>query len=114
MKICAALFALIMFSTPLHAEYKLDSIKQWLDVLPEVIDQQSKTSSNYIKNYLQCMDDEQALRNESDTSIKQLLNDALASGNECSYLLEGMVDELTGPIENKESTANQALHQKSL
>lgn len=89
--VCSVAFA----SQPAIAEIKLDTLKQWLDILPETLDERAATSSNYLQNYLQCMDDEQALRNEGDASIRALINDALDSGNACSYLLEGLVDDLT-------------------
>lgn len=90
--LCLALFG---SSVAAFADDQPSHWQQWLKQLPNLLDQRTQTSTEYLQNYLQCMDDEQALRNDSDSSIRKLLKDALESGNECSYLLQGLVDELT-------------------
>ena len=89
--LCAALCSLSLHAT---AESQFGNWQQWLQQLPELLDERTQTSTEYLQNYLQCMDDQQALRNESEANIRELLQDALESGNECVYLLEGLVDDL--------------------
>ncbi|MFW1677492.1 hypothetical protein ACFVYJ_06875 [Pontibacter sp. JAM-7] len=67
----------------------------WLQQLPELLQQQSATSQIYMKNYLQCMDDQQALKQSPEQSLVESLKNALASGEACQPLLEAWLKALT-------------------
>ncbi|MDF2181463.1 hypothetical protein [Neptuniibacter sp. CAU 1671] len=81
----------------------------WLQQLPELMQQQSDTSKIYLKNYMQCMDDQQALKQDPDQSLVDALKNALDSGEACQPLLEAWLEALKSA-----SSANESRPEKSL
>lgn len=79
-----------------HAEGGLSDLERWFLSLPQLFSEQSETSANYVENYLQCMDDEQALNRQEDPSVGQVIDNALNASGTCTPLLNEMLEELTG------------------
>ena len=97
------------------AEDKTEQWQEWLFQLPNILEERTATGSNYMKNYLQCMDDQQALKNDSDMTIGELIDNALDSGDQCAPLLNEMLESLTDqPIESLSNKQKQELINKSL
>jgi hypothetical protein len=92
------LLSLCLLQAPTLAQAEgpsLLDIQRWMQALPQLLEERSETSAIYIKNYLQCMDDEQALAAEEQMSVQQIIEIALDSSNECAPLLREMLDALT-------------------
>ncbi|MEM5534854.1 hypothetical protein WNY58_00485 [Neptuniibacter pectenicola] len=92
-----------------------EQLQQWLFQLPALVDEKGKISSSYMKNYLQCMDDQQALNQEPDMTIGELIDNALNSGNECAPLLNEMLESLTDqPVDSLSEEQKKRLLEESL
>jgi uncharacterized protein YaaW (UPF0174 family) len=112
-RLSLSLCLLAPFST--FAEDKTEQWQEWLFQLPNILEERTATGSNYMKNYLQCMDDQQALKNDSDMTIGELIDNALDSGDQCAPLLNEMLESLTDqPIESLSNKQKQELINKSL
>ncbi|MCP4598076.1 hypothetical protein [Neptuniibacter sp.] len=85
----------LLLSPVASANDEMELLQQWITELPNLISEQSNTSYIYLQNYLQCMDDQQALKSQSNMSIMDLINNAVDSGGECSPLLDDLLNELT-------------------
>ncbi|WP_415902860.1 hypothetical protein ACMXYR_03055 [Neptuniibacter sp. QD29_5] len=93
--------ALVTFSASAQANEHLEKIPDWLLTLPESIEQlesTGKTSSIYLKNYMQCMDDQQALNQKESPTVGQVIDNALDASNECAPLLNDMLDEIKDSV----------------
>jgi len=102
--------ALITLSASAQANEHLDKIPDWLlKKLPESIEQlesTGKTGSIYLKNYMQCMDDQQALNQQDSPTIGQVIDNALEAGDECAPLLNDMLDEIKDSVEAETTSSN--------
>ncbi|WP_067867672.1 hypothetical protein [Neptuniibacter marinus] len=92
-----------------------EQLQEWLFQLPSIVDEKGEISSAYIKNYLQCMDDQQALGHEPEMTIGELIDNALNSGDQCAPLLNEMLESLTDqPIDSLSEEQKKHLLEKSL
>jgi len=95
------IISLSLYSTSLYASASTEHWQDWISQLPSFIEERGASSSNYMKNYLQCMDDQQALKSQPDMTIGNIIDNALDSGNECAHLLNEMLESLTDePIDS--------------
>ena len=116
---------LIFTSSSAVADERLQDLPDWLqkewiqklpgqlELLEEQLEQKGATGSIYLKNYVQCMDDQQALNQTEKPSIGQFIDNALAAGNECTPLLNDMLKELSEGEANNGSK-NSSLPENSL
>ncbi len=113
MKLTTLSLALILLTNPTHSLAEDSPLPEhwqlWLQQLPELMQQQSDTSKIYLKNYMQCMDDQQALKQDPDQSLVDALKNALDSGEACQPLLEAWLEALKTP-----STQHHQDQEKSL
>lgn len=79
-----------------YAETTFSDVQRWIELLPELFTEKSETGSIYLQNYLQCMDDEQALNGDENPSVGEVLDNALEASGTCTPLLNDMLEELTG------------------
>ncbi len=95
------MISLSLYSSSLYAADDTEQWQDWIFQLPSLIEERGASSSNYMKNYLQCMDDQQALKSQPDMTIGNIIDNALDSGNECAPLLNEMLENLTDqPIDS--------------
>ena len=95
------MISLSLYSSSLYAADDTQQWQDWIFQLPSLIEERGASSSNYMKNYLQCMDDQQALKSQPDMTIGNIIDNALDSGNECAPLLNEMFENLTDqPIDS--------------
>lgn len=84
----------------------LELLQKWLTTLPGLVEERGEIGSLYMQNYIQCMEDQQALNQQSDPTLGQFIDNALESTHACSSLLNEMLEELTdqpiGSLSNEE------------
>ena len=108
-------FMLLTPSLSYAEESELIRLQKWLLEFSSLLEDKTDTSAIYLQNYLQCMDDQQALRSSEKMDITELLNNALDSGNECSPLLNDWLKEITEqPPETLSDEEKRRLLEKSL
>lgn len=108
-------FMLLTPSLSYAEESELIRLQKWLLEFSSLLEDKTDTSAIYLQNYLQCMDDQQALRSSKKMDITELLNNALDSGNECSPLLNDWLKEITEqPPETLSDEEKRRLLEKSL
>ena len=96
-------------------ESELIRLQKWLLEFSSLLEDKTDTSAIYLQNYLQCMDDQQALRSSEKMGITELLNNALDSGNECAPLLNDWLEEIAEqPAETLSDEEKRRLLEKSL
>lgn len=107
---------LFLFPSQSYAEEsELILLQKWLLEFSSLFEDKADTSAIYLKNYLQCMDDQQALRSSEKMGITELLNNALDSGNECAPLLNDWLEEISEqPPESLSDQEKRRLLEKSL
>jgi hypothetical protein len=89
--------------------------QEWLFQLPNLLEERTENSSHYMKNYLQCMDDQQALKSQPQMTIGKMIDNALDSGNQCAPLLNEMLNSLTDqPIDSLTDQQKKDLLKQSL
>ncbi len=95
------MISLSLYSSSLYAADDSEQWQDWIFQLPSLIEERGASSSNYMKNYPQCMDDQQTLKSQPDMTIGNIIDNALDSGNECAPLLNEMLENLTDqPIDS--------------
>lgn len=90
-------------------------LQRWLFNLTELFMEKSEDSSTYLQNYLQCMDDEQALRESDKKDLSTLLDNAFQSGNACAPLINDWLETLSNqPIDQLSEEQKKKLLKESL
>jgi len=109
------LLALTFMPMHSHADTTLSDLERWIQLLPQLFQEQTDTGTIYIENYLQCMDDEQALNSQEKPTVGQVIDNALDASGTCTPLLNEMLEELSGQaIESLSQDEKRKILEESL
>ncbi|WP_286239809.1 hypothetical protein [Neptuniibacter halophilus] len=89
------LLSSLLLSPLASADTDLSQLQQWLQHLPGLLEERSETGTAYLDNYLQCMDDQQALNSQQDPTVGQVIDNMLDSTSACAPLLDEMIRSMT-------------------
>ncbi len=108
--------ALLLTAAPAHATS--DEARQFEQLLKQfgtTLEQSGEISIPYLRSYLQCFDDQQALQSDQSFDLEQLLQQGLAASKSCTPLLQQMVEALQQQRTDQQAAENlQQLLEKSL
>ena len=88
-------------------EPQLDETERWIGELSQKLLEKGVVSGTYLNNYLQCLQDEKSLREESNSDLEKLWQQLLGASHSCAPVIEEMVEAL-----KKDDTEADALRQQ--
>ncbi|WP_027859279.1 hypothetical protein [Marinobacterium jannaschii] len=107
--------ALLLTGTAGAASTEAEQLERWLKQFGNSLEQGGEISAPYIRSYLQCFDDQQALQSDQPLDLEKLLQQGLAAGKSCAPLLQQMVEALQQQRNNEAAEQNlRELLEKSL
>ena len=95
--ILALLFSATLLAQPAQAnntEEQIAEAEAWMKELGKQLMEQGEVSGTYLKNYMQCLRDQQALREDESDSLKQLWQQMMGATESCGPVIEEMFDAL--------------------
>lgn len=81
--------------------------ERWIADLSEKLLQKGEVSGTYLNNYLQCLQDQQALAEEPGSTLTQLWQQLVGASNSCAPVIEDMVDALKAEDQQAETLRQQ-------
>lgn len=81
--------------------------ERWIADLSEKLLKKGEVSGTYLNNYLQCLQDQQALAEEPGSTLSQLWQQLMGASNSCAPVIEDMVDALKADDQKAEKLRQQ-------
>lgn len=73
---------------------QLEETERWISELSQQLLEKGAVSGAYLNNYLQCLQDEQSLRDDPGSDLEKLWKELMGASHSCAPVIEEMVDAL--------------------
>lgn len=105
---CALALSSLLLSSPAmaNAQEQITEAEEWMKGLSEKLMERGSISGTYLSNYMQCLKDQHALKNDPNADIEQLWKQLMSATDSCAPVIDEMFDAL----EEQETGQNKQQH----